>query len=102
MKFLNWLGNIVIWIVEHIFDLFHDFSGQLSWGRVIAAVCLCVAIKREFSGGDLSHVSLWLGIATGNYGASKLTQVVAIVKDKVTGKSSVLDKSEVETDGKET
>ena len=66
------------------FDLFHDFENQLSWGRICALVCLVVAVYREFTGADLQHVSLWLGVATGNYGTSKLTQMVSFIKSKVT------------------
>ena len=66
------------------FDLLHDIEGQLSWGRFCAAVCLGVAVWQEFHNADLQHVSLWLGIATGNYGASKLTQMVSVIKNKIT------------------
>ena len=57
-------------------SVLHDWRGQLSWGRVCAAVALVVAVWREFNGADLAHVGLWLGVAIGNYGASKLTEVL--------------------------
>jgi hypothetical protein len=55
--------------------ILQDWRGQLSWGRVCAAVALVVAVWREFNGADLAHVGLWLGVALGNYGVSKLTEV---------------------------
>jgi len=57
-----------------------DWRGQVSWGRVCALVALAVAVVGEFRGADLEHLKLWLGIAVGNYGASKLAEVVAVVK----------------------
>ena len=57
-----------------IASVLHDWRGQLSWGRVCAAVALVVAVWREFTGADLAHVGLWLGVALGNYGVSKLVE----------------------------
>lgn len=55
-------------------SLFHDWRNQISWGRVCAAVALVMAVLRECRGADVYHVALWLMIATGNYGLSKLTE----------------------------
>ena len=64
----------------NIKTLFNDFRGQFSWGRLCAMVCLVVAVWREFTGGDIEHVSLWLGGAVGGYGTSKGTEVIAYLK----------------------
>lgn len=60
--------------------LFRDWRQQLSWGRVCAAVALVVAVWREFGGASVQHVALWLGVATGSYGTSKFTEIVALLK----------------------
>ena len=70
-----------------ILSTFHDWRDQFSWGRVCAAVALVVAVWREFTGADLAHVGLWLGVAIGNYGASKLTEVLCSKSPK-TGPSA--------------
>lgn len=62
-------------------SIFRDWRGQQSWGRACAAVALVVAVWREFTGADLRHVALWLGVATGSYGTSKLTEIVAFLKN---------------------
>jgi len=56
-------------------SLFHDYRNQLSWGRVSAATALAVAVIAQLKGADIAHVSLWVGAAFGNYGASKLTEI---------------------------
>lgn len=61
-------------------SLFRDWRNQISWGRICAAVALVVAVWREFTGADLWHVALWLGVATGSYGISKGTEIVALLK----------------------
>ena len=68
-----------------IASVLNDWRGQLSWGRVCAAVALVVAVWREFNGADLAHVGLWLGVAIGNYGASKLTEVLCRSTSPTTG-----------------
>ena len=68
-----------------IASVLHDWRGQLSWGRVCAAVALVVAVWREFTGADLAHVGLWLGVAVGNYSASKLTEVLCRSTSPTTG-----------------
>ena len=65
--------------------ILQDWRGQLSWGRVCAAVALVVAVWREFNGADLAHVGLWMGVAIGNYGASKLTEVLCHSTSPTTG-----------------
>ena len=59
-----------------IASVLHDWRGQLSWGRVCAAVALVVAVWREFTGADMAHVAFWAGIATGNYTLSKATEMI--------------------------
>lgn len=56
--------------------LFRDFRNQVSWGRVCAAVALVVAVVGQFKGIDVAHLQLWLGVALGNYGASKVTEMI--------------------------
>lgn len=62
-------------------SMFCDFRNQMSWGRICAAVALVVAVWREFTGATIQHVALWLVAATGSYGTSKLTEIVAILKN---------------------
>lgn len=57
-------------------DVFKDFRGQLSWGRFCSFAALVVAIVQEIRGAELSHCALWLGIATGSYTTSKITEMV--------------------------
>lgn len=61
-------------------SLFRDFRGHVSWGRVCSLVALVVAVWREFTGATIQHVALWLGVATGSYGTSKGTEVIAYLK----------------------
>lgn len=74
-------------------SLFMDFREQLSWGRICAAVALAVAVRAQFTGADVAHVALWLGVAVGNYGASKLTEILCgkkiAVEAAVSGKPLV-------------
>ena len=42
-----------------------------SWGRFSSAVCLLVAIIREFQGADVAHVALWLAGVGGTFGITK-------------------------------
>ena len=57
-------------------SLFRDFRNQISWGRVCAFVALVVAVVGQFMGIDTAHLGMWLSVAVGNYGASKLTEMV--------------------------
>jgi len=60
---------------------FRDWRGQISWGRICAAVALVVAVMLSFRPGpDVQLVGLWLAVAGGNYGVSKVTEIVAILK----------------------
>jgi len=65
-------------ITGRLRTLFTDFRGQLSWGRVCAAVALTVAVIGQFKAVpmDAAHLEIWLGVALGNYTASKLTEMV--------------------------
>ena len=62
--------------------LLHDFRGQLSWGRVCSLVALIVAVVGEFKGMGTAHLQTWLGVATGGYGISKLTEMVTSKVEK--------------------
>ena len=55
-------------------QFFQDFRGQLSWGRFCAAVALVMAVIGQFSGSDAEHLAIWLGVAVGNYTASKIAE----------------------------
>ena len=57
-------------------SLVRDFRGQISWGRVCSVVALAVAVVGEFRGMDTAHLAIWLSAALGNYGASKITEMV--------------------------
>ena len=57
-------------------SVLRDFRNQISWGRVCAFVALVVAVVGQFGSMDAEHLKLWLGVAVGNYGASKLTEMV--------------------------
>ena len=55
---------------------FRDFRGQLSWGRFCSAVSLVVAVVQEMRAAPIAHVALFLGVATGTYTASKITEMI--------------------------
>ena len=57
-------------------SLLRDWREQMSWGRVCALVALAVAVVGQWTGMDADHLKLWLGVAVGNYAASKLTEAV--------------------------
>ena len=60
---------------------FRDWRGQVSWGRICALVALVVAVILSCKPApDVRIVALWLAVATGNYSASKLTEITAILK----------------------
>lgn len=48
----------------------------MSWGRFCSAVALVVAVVGQFKGMDTAHLAIWLGVALGNYGASKITEMI--------------------------
>ena len=56
--------------------LFRDFRGSISWGRFCSAAALAVAIIAQWRGAEIAAVALWLGAALGNYGASKVTEMI--------------------------
>lgn len=60
--------------------LLRDFRGQVSWGRVCSLVSLVVAVVGQFNGMSIEAVKVWLSVAVGNYGASKLTEIAACFK----------------------
>ena len=62
--------------------LFQDFRGQLSWGRICAFVALVVAVIGQFNGIDIERLKIWLEVAVGNYGASKLTEIASTLRGK--------------------
>jgi hypothetical protein len=39
-------------------------------------VALVVAVVGQFKGTDTAHLAIWLGVATGNYGLSKVAEMV--------------------------
>ena len=58
-----------------------DFRGQVSWGRICSLVALAVAVVGQFRGGmDTAQLAIWLGVALGNYGASKVTEMITASK----------------------
>lgn len=57
-------------------QLLSDWRGQLSWGRLCALVALAVAVAGQFRGIETANLALWLGVALGNYAASKATEMV--------------------------
>lgn len=68
--------------------LLQDFRGQMSWGRICAVVALVVAVIGQIKGADVEHLTLWLSVATGNYAASKITEMVCSKRTVETGGSS--------------
>lgn len=62
----------------HLSTLLQDWRGQMSWGRVCAVVALIKAWIVQTQGGDVPHVALWLGVATGNYGLAKITEMIGM------------------------
>ena len=65
-------------------SLFKDFRGQLSWGRICSLVALVVAVKDHRST-DVAHLAIWLGVATGSYGLSKVTEMITSKSIGLTG-----------------
>ena len=62
-------------------QMLRDFRGQLSWGRFCSLVALSVAVVGQFMGKmDTAQLAMWLGVALGNYGASKITEMVCSKK----------------------
>ena len=62
-----------------LMTLFQESSGKLSWGRVCSAVALLVAIYGQVrmpDKMDIAHLAAWLGVALGNYGANKITEIL--------------------------
>jgi hypothetical protein len=58
--------------------ILRDFRGQMSWGRICSLVGLIVAVYGQLQKNpmDIAHLSVWLGVALGNYGASKVTEMI--------------------------
>ena len=61
-------------------SLFRDWRGQFSWGRFCALVALVVAVVGQWTGMTVEATKLWLAVAVGNYGVSKLTEAVALMR----------------------
>lgn len=61
-------------------SLFRDWRGQFSWGRICAFVALVVAVVGQWTGMEVEATKLWLAVAVGNYGVSKLTEAVALIR----------------------
>ena len=68
-------------LTDGLITLFHDFRGQMSWGRFCAFVSLTVAVILSFqTKPDLALISTWLGHTFGEYAASKVTEMVVSAK----------------------
>ena len=63
--------------------LFHDWRGQLSWGRIVSFAGLVMAILGNWTGMDLDHTKVWITVALGGYGSSKATEAIASIKNKI-------------------
>lgn len=63
--------------------LFHDWRGQLSWGRIVSFIGLCMAVAGNWTGMDLDHTKVWITVALGGYGSSKATEAIASIKNKI-------------------
>lgn len=57
-------------------SLLRDYRNQISWGRVCAAVALIVAIVGQFNGMDVEHLKVWIAVVGGNYGFSKIAEMI--------------------------
>ena len=56
-----------------------DFRGSLSWGRCCSIAALTVAVAGEIRGTmKTENLALWLGVAVGNYAASKITEAICV------------------------
>lgn len=55
-------------------EFLRDFRGQLSWGRFCSCVALIVAVVGQIKGIQPDNLRLWLGVAVGSYGFSKLSE----------------------------
>ena len=69
-------------------SIWRDFRGNLSWGRICSFVALVVAVIAQFTGASVAHISVWLGLAGGNYIASKATEA-SCVKSGEVGKTLI-------------
>ncbi len=63
--------------------LLKDFRGQLSWGRACSFVALVVAVVGQFKGMEATNLAMWLGVAVGNYAASKFTEALCVRSGEV-------------------
>jgi hypothetical protein len=66
--------------------LLQDFRGQMSWGRLCSAVALGMSVKLSFAAtANVPLIVVWLGVATGTYTASKITEMVTAKRVTETG-----------------
>ncbi len=63
--------------------LFHDWRGQLSWGRIVSFCALVVAIVGSFTGMSVDTLKAWLTIVLGGYGSSKAVEAITSLKNKI-------------------
>ena len=68
--------------------IWRDFRGNLSWGRICSFVALVVAVVAQFTGASVAHVATWIGLAGGNYIASKASEA-SCVKSGESGKTLI-------------
>ena len=59
-------------------SIFQDFRGNLSWGRICSFVALVVAAIAQFNGATPAQLSIWLGVAVGNYTVSKISEASCV------------------------
>jgi len=70
---MKWMTTVA----TNTMGFMRDFRGQPSWGRFCSIVSLAVAVVQEYRAQSLAHIALWLGVATGSYTASKVTEMIS-------------------------
>lgn len=63
--------------------VFHDWRGQLSWGRVVSFCALVVSIVGTFTGMPVDTLKVWISVVLGGYGSSKITEAITAIKNKI-------------------
>ena len=64
--------------------IFHDWRGQLSWGRIVSFVALVVCVIGTFTKTmTVDTLKVWASFVLGGYGSSKATEAIASIKNKI-------------------
>lgn len=71
------MASGLVGLFRSVSGIMRDWRDDWSWGRTCAVVALVKAWKlSDVPEPNVTLVSIWLGIATGSYGFSKVTEMV--------------------------